>query len=48
MAMLLLYIVLSILAIAKGIRSGNPTRYFGNPIAMLPRSWQRWLLDVHG
>ena len=48
MAMLLLYIVLSVLAIVKGIRAGNPTRYFGNPIAVLPRSWQRWLLDVHG
>jgi hypothetical protein len=39
-------IVLSVLAIVKGIRSGNPARYFGNPIAVLPRSWQRWLLDV--
>jgi len=39
-------IALSLLAIVKGIRSGNPTRYFGNPMAVLPRSWKRWLLDV--
>jgi hypothetical protein len=37
-----LAIVLSVFAIVKGIRSGNPTRYFGNPIAVFPKSWQRW------
>ena len=39
-------IILSVLVIVKGIRSGDPTRYFGNPTALLPRSWQRWLFDV--
>jgi hypothetical protein len=40
-----LAIVLSVFAIIKGVRSGNPTRYFGNPIAVLPKNWQRWFFD---
>ena len=39
-------LVLSALAVSKGIRSGNVTRYFGNPIAVLPRRWQNWVLDL--
>ena len=45
--MLPVYIILSVLAIVKGIRSGNPARYFGNPIGVLPQSWQRWIFDEH-
>jgi len=37
-----LAIVLSVFAIVKGVRSGNATRYFGHPIAVFPKSWQRW------
>jgi hypothetical protein len=38
-------VLLSVLAIVKGLRSGsNATQYFGHPIAVLPHSWQRWIL----
>lgn len=40
--MFFLAIVLSVFAIIKGIRSGYPTRYFGHPIAVFPKSWQCW------
>jgi hypothetical protein len=36
--MLLSYIALSVVAVVKGVRSGVPTSYFGNPIGVLPRS----------
>ena len=47
MSPLFVGIILSVPAIVKGVRSGNPTRYFGHPIAVLPQSWQRWIYGSH-
>jgi hypothetical protein len=45
MLLLGVYLILSLVVVVKGIRAGNATRYFGNPAAALPRSWQRWLFS---
>lgn len=43
---LLWAIILSVVVVIKGARSGNAARYFGNPLAALPKNWQRWALGV--